>query len=194
MDHPLTLFLCTAVSYALGSMMGAFWMCRFFHLPDPTLSGSGNPGATNIYRLGGWLPAFLTLAWDAVKGAIGVTLALFLSLSVYEQGIVAMAAILGHMLPMFHKFRGGKGVATVFGCGLVLAPLTTLSLCLIWSCVVAWKRISSIASLFAALTAPWLAWWLDPEYAPLFMLLALFIVIRHRENIINLAKGRERSL
>ena len=194
MENSLTLILCSVTGYLLGSVMGAFWVCRFFHLPDPTWSGSGNPGATNIYRLGGWLPALLTLAWDAVKGAISVTLALSLSLSIYEQGVVAMAALFGHMLPLFHKFKGGKGVATAFGCCLVLAPQTTLVLCLIWSIVAKWKRVSSIASLSGALAAPWVSWWLSPEYTNLFIILALFIVILHRDNIINLAKGKEGPL
>ncbi len=174
--------------------MGAFWIAKFFHLPDPAVTGSKNPGATNIYRLGGWLPALLTLVWDAVKGAIPTALAVILELSVYEQGIVVLAALIGHMLPMFHKFRGGKGVATVFGCGLVMAPLTILSLALIWSSMFYWRRISSVSSLTAAVCAPWLAWWLDPAYASLFMLLALFILVRHRENIVKLARGGEQSL
>ncbi|WP_020406112.1 glycerol-3-phosphate 1-O-acyltransferase PlsY [Hahella ganghwensis] len=193
-DQPLELIICTTAGYLLGSVMGAFWVCRIFRLPDPTNSGSGNPGATNIYRLGGWLPAALTLLWDAAKGAIAIFITIWLSLSPYEQGVVAVAAIMGHMLPVFHHFKGGKGVATVLGCGLVLAWQTTVILALVWGAIIYWKRVSSIASLTSALLAPWIAWAFNPEYSALFMSLALFILIRHRENIINLAKGNERSL
>ncbi len=194
MEQPLALLFCTITAYGLGSIMGAFWICKFSHLPDPSHTGSNNPGATNVYRLGGWLPATLTLTWDAAKGAISIGLSLWFNLTPYEQGVVAVAVILGHMLPMFHKFKGGKGVATVLGCGLVLAWQTTLVLAVLWGSIIAWKKVSSIASLTAALVAPWVAWTLNPDYSALYMALSLFILIRHRENIINLAKGNERSL
>jgi glycerol-3-phosphate acyltransferase PlsY len=194
MEHLLLLALCITASYIFGSVMGAYWISLWFRLPDPWLSGSNNPGATNIYRLAGWLPALLTLTWDAIKGALGVSLALAASLGIVGQGAVAMAAVLGHMLPVFHKFKGGKGVATVLGCGLVLVPLTTLALTLIWSAALSWKRISSLASLISALCAPALCWWLDPEYTLIFSLLALFIAIRHWQNIVKLTRGKEHSL
>jgi len=194
MEQPIALLFCTIIAYGLGSTMGAFWICKLFRLPDPSHTGSYNPGATNVYRLGGWLPATLTLAWDAAKGTTSVGLALWLDLTPYEQGVVTVAVIFGHMLPMFHKFKGGKGVATVLGCGLVLAWQTTLALAVLWASIIAWKKVSSIASLSAALVAPWAAWWLNPDYSALYMALALFILIRHRENIINLTKGNERSL
>ncbi|MDG9667172.1 glycerol-3-phosphate 1-O-acyltransferase PlsY [Hahella sp. CR1] len=194
MEHPFQLLMATSIAYLLGSIMGAYWVCRYFQLPDPTEAGSGNPGATNIYRLGGLIPAMLTLFWDAAKGVAAVCIAAMLGLSPYEQGVTAVAAIVGHMLPAFHHFKGGKGVATVLGAGLALAWQTTLALTLVWAAVVYWKRISSLASLTAAVMAPWVAWRLNPEHLALFLILALFILIRHRENIINLAKGKERSL
>jgi len=136
-----------------------------------------------MHRLGGWMAAVLTLVWDASKGAIGIALTLWLQMETYAQIFTAVAAVLGHMYPVFHHFKGGKGVATVLGCGLVLAPLTTLGLTLVWLLLLAWKRVSALASLGAACCAPWLSWWLNPDYTILFSVLALFIVFRHRQNI-----------
>lgn len=194
MENVLFTLFCAALSYLLGSVMGAYWISRWLGLPDPWQHESCNPGATNIYRLGGWVPAALTLIWDAAKGAIGVGLALWGGLNTFALGLVAVAAVTGHTLPLFHRFEGGKGVATVLGCGLVLATMTTLALVLIWGGVFYWKRISSLAALGCACSAPLVSWWLEPQYTPLFFALAIFIGLRHRDNIVKLAKGNESSL
>jgi len=147
-----------------------------------------------MYRLGGWIPATLTLIWDAAKGAMGVGLASWAGLNTFALGLVAVAAVTGHALPLFHRFEGGKGVATILGCGLMLAPKTILALTLIWGSVFYWRRISSLAALSCACSAPLVSWWLEPQFTPLFLSLAILIGVRHRDNIAKLAKGDEASL
>jgi glycerol-3-phosphate acyltransferase PlsY len=160
-------------------------------LPDPRAQGSGNPGATNVYRTGGWAPALLTLILDAAKGGFPVWLASIAGLSILAQAMVALCAVTGHMIPVFYRFKGGKGVATALGAGLVLAPLTTLLLSAIWA-IVMWRwRISALASIVAIISGPLLSAILEPDTLPLFGLLALLIVVRHRNNLIRMAQGRE---
>ena len=174
--------------------MGAYLVCTAFGLPSPSESGSRNPGATNVYRLGGLLPAVLTLVWDAGKGALAVGIGHHVGLEAEYLGLVAVAAVLGHILPIYHKFQGGKGVATMLGTGLALAFWTSLILGAVWWAMLLWKKISSLASLTAAGVAPWVAYFMNPEFTLLFVALSLVLVVCHRDNIIALAKGKEQSL
>lgn len=174
--------------------MGAYLVCAVFGLPSPSKSGSRNPGATNVYRLGGMLPAALTLVWDAGKGALAVGIGHLVGLQAEYLGLVALAAILGHILPIYHKFQGGKGVATMLGTGLALAFSTSVILGVAWWIMLLWKRISSLASLASAGLAPWVAYFFNPEFTLFFVVLSLILVVRHRDNIIALAKGKEPSL
>ncbi len=181
----------TILAYLVGSISGAMLTARLFRLPDPRSHGSKNPGATNIYRLGGTLPALITLGIDALKGALPVMAAQWLGLSVLEQSLVGLFAITGHMLPVFYGFHGGKGVATALGVGLALATTTTLWLTVLWGSLFRVTKTSSLASLVSAALAPILAWFCDPEYTLLFLLLSPVIVLRHRENIIKLIRHQE---
>lgn len=189
-DPVLTVLLCF-LAYLAGSVLFALPVCRAWHLPDPRAQGSGNPGATNVYRTGGWAPAVLTLVLDASKGGFPVWLASMAELSIFAQAIVALCAVTGHMIPVFYRFKGGKGVATALGAGLALAPLTTLLLCAIWALVMWRWRISALASIVAIVSGPLLSALLEPDTLPLFGLLALLIVVRHRNNLIRMAQGRE---
>jgi glycerol-3-phosphate acyltransferase PlsY len=194
MEHPLITMICLLNGYLIGSVMGAYWTCKIFNLPDPSQSGSGNPGATNIYRISGPLPATLTLGWDAFKGALAVTLSTLLSDHHSTYILVALATITGHAFPIFHRFRGGKGVATAMGASLLLAPATTMVLIAAWCTMFYWKRISSLASLSTAALAPCIAWWLNPQSLLLFACIALFLFASHRHNIMRLTKKLERPL
>lgn len=189
-DPVLTVLLCL-LAYLAGSVLFALPICRAWHLPDPRAQGSGNPGATNVYRTGGWAPALLTLAMDAAKGGFPVWLANTAGLSILAQAMIALCAVTGHMVPVFYRFKGGKGVATALGAGLALAPLTTLLLCAIWALVMWCGRISALASIVAIVSGPLLSAILEPDTLPLFGLLALLIVVRHRNNLIRMAQGRE---
>jgi len=190
-SDPVMIVLLCFLAYMAGSVLFALPICRIWHLPDPRALGSGNPGATNVYRNGGWAPALLTLALDAAKGGIPVWLAGAAELSILAQAMVALCAVTGHMIPVFYRFKGGKGVATALGAGLALAPLTTLLLTAIWAMVMWRWRISALASIVAIVSGPLLSAILEPDTLPLFGLLALLIVVRHRNNLIRMAQGRE---
>ncbi|MGF2736941.1 glycerol-3-phosphate 1-O-acyltransferase PlsY [Marinobacter sp. DUT-1] len=185
-----TVALCT-FAYLFGSVLFALPVCRLWKLPDPRALGSGNPGATNVYRNGGWAPALVTLALDAFKGWLPVWIAHVGGLSVMVQAMVALCAVTGHMIPLFYRFKGGKGVATALGAGLALAPVTTLIMAAIWAGVMWRWRISALASLVAIAFGPLISALIEPETLPLFGLLTILIVVRHRNNLIRLAQGRE---
>lgn len=188
----LLIVLTCMLAYVSGSLLFAVPVSRLWQLPDPRAIGSGNPGATNVYRSGGAVPAVVTLMLDAMKGALPVWLAQAAGMSVYVQAMVALCAVTGHMVPIFYRFQGGKGVATALGCGLVLAPTTTLLLALIWLIIMWRMRISALASVAALGSGPAISAIFEPHTLPLFGLLAIVIVIRHRANLIRLAQGRER--
>ncbi|KEF30311.1 MAG: glycerol-3-phosphate 1-O-acyltransferase [Gammaproteobacteria bacterium] len=192
-DPIITVLLCTA-AYLAGSVLFALPVSRLWKLPDPRAQGSGNPGATNVYRTGGWAPAAATLILDAAKGGLPVWLAHSAGLSVMVQAIVALFAVTGHMIPVFYRFKGGKGVATALGAGLALAPVTTLLMATIWLAAMWRWRISAVASLIAIVCGPLISAFIEPNTLPLFGLLALLIVVRHRNNLIRLAQGREAGL
>jgi len=185
-----TVALCT-FAYLFGSVLFALPVCRLWKLPDPRALGSGNPGATNVYRNGGRAPALATLALDAFKGWLPVWITHVAGLSVIAQAIVALCAVTGHMIPLFYRFKGGKGVATALGAGLALAPVTTLIMAAIWAGVMWRWRISALASLVAISFGPLISALIEPETLLLFGLLTILIVVRHRNNLIRLAQGRE---
>ncbi|HET8802861.1 MAG TPA: glycerol-3-phosphate 1-O-acyltransferase PlsY [Marinobacter sp.] len=194
LSDPVTTVLLCAAAYLAGSVLFALPVCRLWQLPDPRAQGSGNPGATNVYRTGGWLPAIATLILDGAKGWLPVWLAQAAGLSIIVQAVVALCAVTGHMIPVFFRFRGGKGVATALGAGLALAPATTMIMAGLWIGVIWRWRISALASLVAIVSGPVISAFLEPDTLPLFGLLALLIVVRHRSNLIRLARGRETGL
>jgi glycerol-3-phosphate acyltransferase PlsY len=186
----LTVLLCAA-AYLGGSVLFAIPVSRAFKLPDPRALGSTNPGATNVFRSGGWMPAALTLLLDAGKGWLPVWTAQQWGLSTTLQAAVALCAVTGHVIPVFYHFRGGKGVAAALGAGLALAHTTTLLMAAIWLLAMWRWRISAMASLVAVLSGPLLSAMLQPHTLPMFSLLALLVLVRHRNNLIRMAQGRE---
>ncbi len=192
--EPLFLVVLCFAAYAAGSVLFAMPVCWLWRLPDPRAQGSGNPGATNVFRIGGWPPAVLTLALDAGKGWLPVWLAQQFQYSIYIQAVVALCAVTGHMVPVFYRFQGGKGVATALGAGLAMAPATTLILAGVWVLAMWRWRISALASVLAVITGPAVSAVIEPSTLPLFGLLAILIVVRHRNNLIRLAQNRETPL
>lgn len=185
-------WLLATFAYLLGSVSFAVLLSRAFGLNDPRTSGSGNPGATNMFRLGGKRLAILTLLGDLSKSLVPILLARTLGLSEVEQAWIGLAAVLGHVYPLYFQFRGGKGVATAAGILLGLYPWAALLAAGIWGIVFAMTRISSLAALAATLLClPLIAW---QQHAALLPLLALtiLIVLRHRANLKALLAGRER--
>lgn len=182
------------LSYLLGSLSSAVWVCRWLKLPDPRTQGSGNPGATNVLRLSGRLPAGLILLLDIGKGLLPVLVAQALSDNPWLIGVVLLSSVAGHWYPLFFQFKGGKGVATALGglMGLSL-PLAGVFI-VIWLLVFALSRYSSLSALLAMTSMPFVAGLLDKRYSVILALLALMVVWRHRSNIQRLYQGKEGKL
>ncbi|PSV25311.1 glycerol-3-phosphate acyltransferase [Photobacterium sp. GB-27] len=190
---PLALLMIIA-AYLLGSISSAVLISRLYRLPDPRKSGSGNPGATNVLRLGGKSAAALVLVSDILKGMLPVWLSYFLGINPFLLGIIGIAACLGHIYPLFFHFQGGKGVATALG---ALAPIGwDLSGMLIttWVLTLVLTGYSSLASLITALAAPMLTWLVKPEYTMPVSMLSCLIILRHHENIRRLLDGQETKI
>jgi glycerol-3-phosphate acyltransferase PlsY len=189
--------LVAVAAYLLGSISFAIVVSRLFALPDPRSYGSNNPGATNVLRTGKKAAAVLTLIGDGGKGWLAVFLAAQATgqsaLSGVELPLAGLAVVLGHMFPVFHRFRGGKGVATAAGALLGFDPWLGLGTLATWAAILALFRISSLAALVAAAFAPCYAFFLF-GLRPLFpavAAIAVLLVWRHRENIGRLLRGEE---
>ncbi|MBT3136425.1 glycerol-3-phosphate 1-O-acyltransferase PlsY [Alteromonas sp. ALT199] len=186
----LTLLM-AAVAYLLGSLSSAVVISQLFGLPDPRTAGSKNPGATNVYRLGGRIPALLVLVMDILKGTIPVYGSYFLGIEPIMLGIIAIFACLGHIFPLYFGFKGGKAVATAFGAmlpiGLDLAGLLVLS----WVVVVFLTGYSSLGALIAVSLAPLFTFLIKPLYTVPVAMLSLLIILRHKDNITRLLAGNE---
>lgn len=189
---PLAIVLIVA-GYLLGSISSAILVCRMLRLPDPRTQGSGNPGATNVLRVGGKKAAAVTLLGDMLKGLLPVLAAHALGMATPILAAVAMAAILGHLFPVFFGFRGGKGVATSLGALLGAAWPVGLAVVATWLVVFALTRISSLSALTAFVLAPFYAWWLQGEavFVAAVALITLLLIWRHRSNIRKLLGGTE---
>lgn len=184
----------TVLAYLLGSLSSAIIVCRLAGLPDPRSQGSGNPGATNVLRFGGKKMAALVLLGDILKGVIPVILARLLASDDLYLAAVMLAAFLGHLYPLFFSFRGGKGVATALGAIVALYWPLGLALVGVWVATSLLFRISSLAALTAAVSAPLLGWWLLAGSAPLttaVTLMSLMLIARHHGNIRNILEGTE---
>lgn len=182
-------------AYLVGSVASAILVCRIMRLPDPRSGGSGNPGATNVLRLGGKWAALLTLAGDVLKGLVPVLLAAAVS-DTPVVAACALAAFLGHLYPVYFGFKGGKGVATALGAVAGLAWPVALAMGAVWLAVAAVTRYVSLASMIAALLSPLLALAFAPHPAIIagLAVMAAFIVLRHKANIGRLYAGTESRL
>lgn len=185
-------WLLALLAYLLGSLSFAILLSRLSGAPDPRASGSGNPGATNMLRVAGRKLAVLTLLGDLAKGLLPVLIAGLLDLAVQQQAWIGLAAVIGHLYPLYFRFRGGKGVATAAGMLLGLYPPAALLALAAWALTFFLTRTSSLASLIATpLTLPLLAWQQPGALLPMCVLTGL-IVWRHRGNLRDLLAGRER--
>ena len=181
-----------AGGYLIGSISSAVLICQLFGLPDPRKAGSYNPGATNVLRLGGKLPALLTLICDVAKGAIPVLAVKYVSTNPWIISSTMVAAILGHLYPIFFGFKGGKGVATLIGAITALSFYLGGIFIFVWIGVFALTRYSSFSALVATISMPGFAYgFMDVRYMPALVLLTLIVVIKHRENIERLLTGKE---
>ena len=197
--------LATLAAYAIGSLSFAVIVSRFMGLNDPRTYGSKNPGATNVLRSGSKAAAILTLLLDALKGWLPVVLVKWFGKPYgLEEGtlaLVALAAFVGHLYPVFFRFIGGKGVATALGVIVGINPLLGLAVGTSFGIVVFFSRYVSLASMVAAVFAPvyyvfgdGLAWYEDNRVLLSMALMSGLLVWRHYENINRLLKGTESRL
>ena len=192
--------LAVVASYLVGSLSFAVLISRWMGLADPRSYGSGNPGATNVLRSGNKAAALLTLAFDALKGYVPVLAALMLqerlNLGPFTIALVGLAAFLGHLWPVFFRFQGGKGVATAAGVLMALNPVLGAATLASWLLIAVFFRYSSLASLVAAVFAPFfqlLIWGVKPAMLCIVPM-SLLLVWRHGANIRKLLAGTESKI
>jgi len=180
-------------AYLIGSLSSAIILCKLAGLPDPRSQGSGNPGATNVMRIGGKKLAATVLLIDVIKGVVPVMIASALGLDIVWVTATAFAAFLGHLFPVFFEFKGGKGVATALGGFLALSPLLAGAILLSWLLVFIISRISSLSAIIAASLAPlYSVWLIDSLQARwIIFVMATMLLIRHSSNIKRLLAGEE---
>lgn len=179
-------------AYLIGSISFAIVVSRVMRLPDPRSYGSKNPGATNVLRTGRRAAAVLTLAGDAAKGWAAVWLASFF---IAAPALAGLAAFLGHLFPVFHRFQGGKGVATAAGVLFGLDWRLGLGTLVVWLVIAATLRYASAASIVAAVLAPFAtALLLDWKSAVIVGAMALLMIWRHKGNVARLLAGTEPRL
>jgi glycerol-3-phosphate acyltransferase PlsY len=183
------------LAYLLGSLNSAIITCKLMNLPSPYSIGSGNPGATNVLRLGGKKAAIITLAGDVLKGVIPLIVGHILHFDHWALSLLVLAAVIGHIFPVFFKFKGGKGVATMLGAVFALSPELGICFIISWLVVAAIFRFSSLASISACILIPLFSHFLlsDGTIIPL-MITAIVIIIRHYGNIQRLIKGTESKI
>ena len=192
--------LIVVAAYLVGSVSFAVVVSRAFGLPDPHEYGSRNPGATNVLRTGNKLAALLTLVGDGLKGFVAVYAAQRIvdAWALPEQTVAAaaLAVFIGHLYPVFHKFRGGKGIATAAGIVFALHWPLGLLLATIWLTMAFGFKISSVAGLTVAALMPLCMFYVRGADAVALAMLPISLLLfwRHRENIRQLMSGAERTI
>jgi len=186
-------------AYLIGSISSAVIVAKLFRLDDPRETGSGNPGATNVLRSGNKLAAALTLLGDLAKGIIPVILAQHYQQTVPIIALVAIAAFMGHLYPVFLKFKGGKGVATAIGVFSALSWQLVAVFVGTWFLVATISRYSSLAALIASAVSAMASFAIFNQRAELQLVGAVFLIVaflfkRHRENIDRLKAGTETKI
>ncbi|MDX8395752.1 MAG: glycerol-3-phosphate 1-O-acyltransferase PlsY [Mariprofundaceae bacterium] len=189
----ITLWLCVIGSYLLGAIPFGLLFARWLTGKDPRQHGSGNIGATNAMRTGGKLVGILTLLSDIAKGALPVAFAIYFDVSEMMIAIIAIAVFMGHIFPVYLKFKGGKGVATMFGILIPWMPWTAVGSFVIWLLIYKTTRYVSLASILAGCALPVLAWGLNASMEAVIAGACLggFMIARHRSNILRLIAGEE---
>lgn len=183
-------------AYLLGSVPFGVFVAMALGGRDPRTLGSGNIGATNVRRSAGKVAGVITLILDALKGAVPTIIALRLTGDVTLANATGFAAFLGHLFPVFLGFKGGKGVATACGVMGAVAPLATIMSGVVFLITVVVKRFVSLGSIIAAAMLPVFLSFLPGVrgHLPLGVLIAVFVIIKHKENIKRLAAGTENRL
>ncbi len=184
------------LSYLLGSIASAVLICRIFGLTDPRSDGSLNPGTTNVMRLHGKKMALLTLICDVLKGFAPVFIASLIGCADLIIALCGCAAFLGHLFPLFFKFQGGKGVATLIGILFASHWLLGIAYIATWLVIALLSRYSSLAAIVATVLNPLYCWLVlgSPSILISYILIAILLIWRHRTNIHKLINGTENKL
>ncbi|MFM2397008.1 MAG: hypothetical protein RLZZ144_258 [Pseudomonadota bacterium] len=196
----MTSLIFILLAYLLGSVSFAVLMSKAFGLADPRTYGSGNPGATNVLRSGKKAAAALTLLGDAAKGWLAVFLAIKFAphdaQGLWLVALVSLAVFLGHLFPIFLRFKGGKGVATALGILLAISGWLGLAVLGTWLLMAVVFRYSSLSALVASMAAPVYAmvFGLQPQLVLASAIMSLLLIWRHKSNIINLMSGKESKI
>jgi glycerol-3-phosphate acyltransferase PlsY len=187
-------FISIILAYFIGSISFGILLSKVFKIQDPRSFGSRNPGATNVMRSGKKLVALLTLMGDMLKGTFVVLIAeLYLNLNYDQVVLIAAAVFLGHLFPVYHQFKGGKGVATALGVLLAIDFHIAILLLIIWLVVFLVSRISSLSAITAALCLPLIAFFMhvNQSFLWLSLFLSVLLIYRHKENIKKLIEKKE---
>ncbi len=196
MDPQITYGISVILAYLAGSISCSILIARLFQLPDPRSLGSGNPGATNMLRTGSKKAAALTLAGDLLKGLIPLLIARSLGFGLYALCLMGMAAIIGHMHPIYYQFRGGKGVATSLGVLLGINWILAVAWVVTWASIAKLSGYSSLAALVATALLPVVACFMGLPMIVIYLTSAIAILVtwRHQSNIKNLLSGKESKI
>ena len=181
-------------AYLVGSVSSGIIVSQIFNLPDPRTIGSKNPGATNVMRSGNKKAAIFTLLGDLLKAILVLAIAEYLGFNDLIIVCVALAVLIGHIYPIFYKFRGGKGVATAIGILIALNFKLALIVASIWLLVFGIWRYSSLAAIVAAISAPIIAIFILRDqslYCIAFSFITIIILFKHQANIKKLLSGTE---
>lgn len=181
------------IAYLLGSINSAILVSRYFKTDDPRSTGSNNPGTTNILRIAGKKAAIITLLGDAIKGMVAIIIASrLLNVQGFELGLVGLAGLLGHIYPIFFRFKGGKGVAVALGIWLALNPALGVMSLATWIAIAIIWRYSSLAALITTAAVPFYAIVVaHPQYFLPLVAMTVILFYKHRDNIQRLRKGTE---
>jgi len=187
-------FISIILAYFIGSISFGILISKVFKIQDPRSFGSRNPGATNVMRSGKKIAALLTLLGDMLKGTFVVLIAkLYLNLTYDQVLLIAAAVFLGHLFPVYHQFKGGKGVATALGVLLAIDIHIAILMLIIWLVIFLTSRISSLSAITAALCLPLMTFFMhvDQSFLLLSFFLSILLIYRHKENIKNLIEKKE---
>jgi acyl phosphate:glycerol-3-phosphate acyltransferase len=186
-------WLLVPAAYLIGSISSAIIICRLMGLPDPREQGSGNPGATNVMRIGGKKAAAITLLGDLLKGLIPVYSANLLGAPGELLALTGLGAFIGHLYPVFFKFEGGKGVATSIGVLLGFSWLLGFAFIGTWILMYKIGKISSLSALCASVLSPVYAWFIvgNASIVAASVIMMAMLIWRHKSNIQRLLAGEE---
>lgn len=183
------------IAYLLGSVSPAIILSKIMKTPDPRTEGSGNAGATNVLRVSGKQQAAIVLMCDVLKGLIAVWIGHLFQIGPFMLGIVGLAAVAGHIFPVFYGFKGGKGVATTIGCVLGLSFISGILVAAVWGAIAFVTRYSSLASMIAVILAPvFLLIFSAGAYFIPTALIAALVIWEHKENITRLQNKTETKI